>query len=146
MRVLFLFVKGLFAGLFATNAWFHILVVATYFAICLTPEIFHLSVSHRKYLANFGAYERIGGTGSLLWICKRDVTAGTVCPAAKSLTPKIFHLNVSHQNILANYGVYERIGISGSFFWMYDVASTGRSGDQFFYPSNRNLRFRREMR
>ena len=42
----------IFADLFAINAWFNILVVATYLPVRLTPKIFHLSVSHRKFLAN----------------------------------------------------------------------------------------------
>ena len=43
---------GLFAGLFAINAWFNIFVAATYLPVRLTPKIFHLNVSHRKFLAN----------------------------------------------------------------------------------------------
>ena len=35
----------------------HILVVATYLPVRLTPKIFHLSVSHRKFLANNSVYE-----------------------------------------------------------------------------------------
>ena len=43
----------LFAVYFATNAWSRILVVATYFAICLTPKILYLTVSHQNILANY---------------------------------------------------------------------------------------------
>ena len=36
--------------------------------------------------------------------------------------------------------------VGGDTYFMYKNAHAVRSGDQFFYPSNRNLRFRREMR
>ena len=45
------------AVIFAINTWFNILVIATYLPVRLTPKIFHLSVSHRKFLANWCVYE-----------------------------------------------------------------------------------------
>ena len=48
----FFFVCGLFAGLFAINAWFRVFVVATYLSICLTPKTLHTTVSHQNIIAN----------------------------------------------------------------------------------------------
>ena len=96
---------GVFAVLFAINTWFNILVVATYFAICLTPKIFHLSVSHRKFLANYGVYEGIGGIGPfrekilrLYNFCTHNVAAGIRCDESNN---DVLPQKVSHVNILA---------------------------------------------
>ena len=127
-----------FAVIFAINAWFNIFVAATYLPVRLTPKIFHLSVSHRKFLANYivcmcdlfymfmnwmmlKAHLR-NQKLSLRRISSnypRKLKGVLAVVFAICLTPKIFHLSNSHRKFLANYREYERIDDTGSFLCVY---------------------------
>ena len=91
-------------GYFRDKRLIHILVVATYLPVRLTPKIFHLSVSHRKFLANYGVY--IGTGNHRFFFCLRRIS---------SKYPRKF-----------------LDSICGPFrdkvMRMYDVANAGRSG------------------
>ena len=103
---------------YAINGWYCVLVAQTYLAIRLTPKKLYLTVSHRKFLANFGAYERIGISGSFF--------VNVLC--YKHLRNQKLRL----RRMSSNYPRKLAGSICGDFFdksfKMYDIASTARSG------------------